>query len=168
MAEGERVREGVLIEWAEHLKPMNNSREHRFERSSRVKKQRLTVGLMLRAHRVADRLGPCPEGHRLVVRFTRQASRQVDPGDNLNSCFKSIRDEIAAYCHVNDGRDDLIHFEYLPQLKGPSAVRVLFLFEPYVPSRPIPHAIIETKELATTPKQWHQRGLLKPNVIRPT
>lgn len=161
------MREGVLIEWAEHLTPMNNSREHHFERSKRVQKQRLHVGLLLRANRVADRLGPCPQGFRLVVRFTRQAPRKVDPGDNLNSCFKSIRDEIAAYCHINDSRDDLIHFEYLPQLKGPSAVRVLFLFEPYVPSRPLVHANIETKELATTPKQWAKRGLLKPAVYRP-
>lgn len=151
-----------MVEWGTHLKPMNNSREHHFARSDRVKKQRTATRLHLIANKVADQLGPRPEGHRILVTFVRIASRKLDPGDNLNSSFKSIRDEIASYFGVNDGNESSIRFEYGPQLNGPSAARVLFGFEPHVPVRT---AVVTTKEIATTPRQWAQRGLLKSGVV---
>lgn len=153
----------VMMEWPEHLRPMNNARMHPMERHRKVQAQRLATGLSLRANRIADRLGQCPAGSRLLVTFVRIAPRKVDPGDNLNSCFKAIRDEIAAYFHVNDGDENFIRFDYAAQLKGPSQVRVLFAFEEF---RPVHRAVVSTTQLATTPQEWRRRGMLSSGVVR--
>jgi hypothetical protein len=153
-----------MIEWATHLIALTNQHKHWRERQAMVKKQRATTRLLLVANKVDVTIGPPPPDHRMVVTCVRIAARPLDPGDNLSSSFKGIRDEVAAYFNVNDRDEDLIRFEY-QQLKGPSAARVLFRFEPY---KPIFIPRVTTTQLATTPKQWHQRGLLKPNVIRHT
>lgn len=156
----------VAMEWSKHVKPMTNAREHPMARHDRVKKEREAVAWQLKCNRITELLGPVPDGHRLVVNFTRIAPRAVDPGDNLNSCFKAYRDEIANYFRVNDGDEDRIRFGY-DQVKGPprtSVVRIEFTTELHAPAKGA--AIREVKELATTPRQWAKLGVLKSAVIR--
>lgn len=165
----------VTIEWAKHLTPMNNSREHHFARAERVKKERSSVRLLLIANRVESRIHTelvaewrqsredLRSELRIVVTFVRIAPRKVDDGDNLSSCFKAIRDEIAAYLRLNDGDSERIRFEYAPQLKGTSAARVLFSIEPHTPTQ---RAVVTETSLATTPQEWRKRGLLSSGVVR--
>lgn len=153
-----------VIEWPMVTKALQNDGAHWSTRAKKVTAQRTTTGLMLRANRVADQIGPCPDGHRLKVSLLRISPRKLDPGDNHLSSLKSVRDEIAAYFHVNDGDESRIVFEYPPQEKGPSTVRVAFAFEPYVAERAA--VVRSVSQLATTPRAWAQRGMLKPNVVR--
>lgn len=168
----------IVVEWAEHLKPMNNSREHWTARSERVKKQRHDMRVRLLANDVFHNLYPVPEEHRVVVTFLRVSPRKLDAGDNYNSCFKSIRDEIAAYLTdmlrrqkpdhpgVNDGDENAIRFHYAPASKGAPhqhGVRVLFDIEPW---KPVFQGRIEMKNVASGPKEWAKKGLLRSAVIR--
>lgn len=156
----------VTVEWPKHLKPMTNAREHPMGRHDRVKKEREAMRWQLKMNRVDQLLGPVPDGHRLLVGFTRIAPRAVDPGDNLNSCFKAYRDEVAEFFGVNDGDEDRIRFEYR-QEQGPpktSIVRVTFGTEAHAPAKGA--AIREVKQFATTPREWARLGRLKSGVIR--
>lgn len=123
----------ALIDWPMVLKTSGtNLREHFFARQKRVKAQRLTTALALRANRVAhqieDKHGKVKAGERLVVALVRVSPRLLDD-DNLAGAFKAIRDEIAKYFGVNDGDRSRIRFEYA-QVKGkPSAVQIGFAVE---------------------------------------
>lgn len=154
----------VTVEWAEHLVANTNAREHHFGRSARIGKQREKAKQMLHFHQVSQSLGPTPEGHRLLVTMVRLSRYPLDPGDNHTSAFKAIRDEIAAYFGLNDRHEDKLRFDCAPHLKASaSSVRVIFSFEPHVP---VQRAVVTEKPLATTPRDWNKRGLLKSGVVR--
>lgn len=103
-----------------------NTREHWGARAKRVKAQRLSVGLMLRANRTADRLEPKVVGRLmrpigLAITLTRVSPRSMDD-DGAIAALKHVRDEIAAYFGVNDN-DPRVTWRYR-QAKGKSGVRI--------------------------------------------
>lgn len=65
-----------------------------------------------------------------AVLMTRIAPRALDQGDNLNSAFKAIRDEIAAWLGIDDA-DPLVSWRY-SQRRGATreyAVEITFIEE---------------------------------------
>lgn len=54
----------------------------------------------------------------VVVRLTRESKGRLDD-DNLSTAMKYVRDEIARFMGVDDGKVDLIRFEYA-QRHGPA------------------------------------------------
>lgn len=62
------------------------------------------------------------DGARIVVAFTRVGPKPLDRGDNLNSSFKHVRDQICAELEIDDG-SHRVGFTYA-QRKGPFAVEV--------------------------------------------
>lgn len=114
----------TTIDWPMVLPNPNNLREHWAVRAKRVKAQRLATGLMLRCAGVADKLRPLKAGEVLAVRLTRISTRMLDD-DNLQAAFKAVRDEVAAYFHVDDA-DPRIRFEYAQLAGKPSTVRIAF------------------------------------------
>jgi hypothetical protein len=155
----------ITVEWSQALVSNNNAREDWRARSTRMKKQRTKAKTILGFNRVKQVLGETPPGHRIVVRLSRLSKLPLDPGDNHNSSFKAVRDEISEHLGINDRYDDLLHFVYEPHVKSKiSMVRASFTFEPHTP---IQRAIIsQEKDLATTPKQWAQRGMLSSGIVR--
>ncbi len=59
----------------------------------------------------------------LLIRLTRVAPRQLDQG-NFQGSFKAIQDALCRWLRIDDGRDDVLRFDYR-QETGPSAVQVL-------------------------------------------
>lgn len=81
----------------------SNAREHHMARSTRVKRERAATQRQLAK---AQRPGPL-----LVVRLTRLAPRTLDPGDNLPTSLKGVRDQVACWLGVDD-RTPLVRWEY--------------------------------------------------------
>lgn len=158
----------VTIEWSQHLVSNNNARENWRARSRRMKEQRTAAKMALHFNKVREQLGDTPAGHRIVVKLVRLSTHPLDPGDNHNSSFKAVRDEISAYLGINDRHEDLLRFEYAPHLfAARPTVRAVFFHEPHVaPEQPKRTARVHESALATTPRDWAKRGLLKPNVVR--
>lgn len=130
-----------------------NLREHWAAKARRVKAQRLSVALLLRANGVGWRLRQLVAGERLAVRLTRIAPRQLDDDGNV-AAFKAVRDEVAEFFGINDA-SPLIRFEYAQAKGKPSAVRIDFAIEPRRDMRAIAerngakaHADIEAALLA--------------------
>lgn len=155
------------VEWSQKLVSNNNAREDWRARSKRMNQQRTKASEMLHFNRVLDCLGKTPEGHRIVVKLERLATHPLDPGDNHNSSFKAIRDEIAKYLGINDRYEDLLRFEYGPhvavQKPTQPSVRVTFGHEPH---NPLQRAVITETPVATTQVEWKKRGLLSSGVVR--
>ena len=99
----------------------NNRRDgHWRQRATRVAKQRGDFAIFARmALRGKMVTLPC------AVTFTRIAPRSLDPGDNLNSAFKHLRDQLAEMIGFND-RTDLVMWHYKQERGAPNemAVRV--------------------------------------------
>lgn len=119
----------VTLEWPMTLKSASNLREHWSARHKRVKVQRLTTALMLRANGVGSSLALVravratgPEA-RLVVTLTRVAPRLLDD-DNLRGAFKGVRDEVAAFFGLDDGDVARMRCEYQQSKGKPSSVRI--------------------------------------------
>jgi hypothetical protein len=97
-----------------------NQREHWSVRRKRVKSHRSA------AHYAASVVGGDPAKVRervpLVVRLVRVGPRKLD-SDNLSSACKAVRDGIADWLGIDDGRDDLVTWEY-DQERGMPSVRV--------------------------------------------
>jgi hypothetical protein len=93
-----------------------NAHEHWRRRQQRAKGQRLAAKLQaMTAERQLELRGvPKP---RLVVRLTRVGARRLD-SDNLHGSMKHVRDGIADWLGIDDGRDDLVTWEYPPQQTG--------------------------------------------------
>jgi hypothetical protein len=85
-----------------------NLREHWSKRHRRVKLQRHVVGLYL-----ANKPRPALP---VVVTLTRVAPRALD-GDNLQSAFKGIRDEVAKWIGFADN-NPRIRWEYAQRRDG--------------------------------------------------
>lgn len=91
----------------------------------RSKKQRETIALYLKTLPFAQMEGLLAilhGGQQLQVTLCRQSPRQLDPGDNIASAFKSVRDELANAFNVND-RDPRVIYLY-EQRKGPELYTV--------------------------------------------
>lgn len=99
---------------AKPLPSVANLREHWATKARRVTEQRDRVAYLLasrgRPFRAAwlalcrDRRAVAPDAYpRLRVTLTRVAPRRLDD-DNLAHAFKAIRDEVAAFFGVDDGR----------------------------------------------------------------
>lgn len=99
----------ITIELPLKVVSEGNAREHWRARHGRRAKQRQDINLTC-SRELANVSPPCS------VKFTRIAPRCFDT-DNLASSFKAVRDEISALLGVDDGRTDLIRFEY-DQRKG--------------------------------------------------
>jgi hypothetical protein len=112
----------LRIEWPMTLPSMSNARLHWAVKAKKVKAQRLSTGLALRANGVGWRLKRLVPGE--------VAPRQLDD-DNLRGALKAPRDEIAAFFHIDDA-DPRIEWAY-GQVKSSrpreSMVRVEFEIE---------------------------------------
>ena len=104
------MRPDVTVEIPMTLPSVANKREHWGTKARRVKAQRACTALCLRANGVGWRLAALTETQRLVVTLVRIAPRRLDD-DNLRGAFKAVRDEVAAFFHIDDG-DSRIVFEY--------------------------------------------------------
>jgi hypothetical protein len=82
-----------------------NMREHWAAKHKRRKKQREDFFVLWRQAKPPEISLPCR------VTFTRFASKCLDVGDNLNSAFKSLRDELCAILGVDDS-SPLIDWQY--------------------------------------------------------
>lgn len=158
----------VTVEWSQHLASNNNQREHWKARSRRMKTQRNAAKMALHFNRVREQLGDAPAGHRIAVTLVRLSTHPLDPGDNHNSSFKAVRDEISAYFGINDRHEDQLRFAYAPHLFAERpTVRALFSFEPHVaPAAKLRRATVVSERPIETSRDWQKRGLLKPNVVR--
>lgn len=97
-----------------------NAHEAWQARSRRAKQQRSLVGLCLRASGVAGMMGDAP----LDVTFVRVApSRGLDPGDNLPSSQKHVRDGVADVLGINDN-DPRVTWHYA-QRTGPWGIVIM-------------------------------------------
>jgi hypothetical protein len=158
----------VTVEWSQHLASNNNQREHWKSRSRRMNEQRKAAKNALYFNRVREQLGETPPGHRIVVRLARLSTHPLDPGDNHNSSFKAVRDEISKYLGVNDRYEDQVRFDYAPHLfcERPT-VRVVFSFEPHVAPVPtLKRSTIVSERPIESARDWQKRGLLSSNVVR--
>lgn len=110
-----------------------NNDEHWRVRHGRTKTQRALTMMGLN-------MLPNPEARTRIKRidFTRFAPRELDEGDNLNSAFKHIRDQVCAWIAnentITGKGDDSpscgIKFEYAPQVKQKAyGVRINMSFE---------------------------------------
>lgn len=94
-----------------------NRRDHWAVRAKRVKEQRGVTMLVLQS---AMRFRPLLP---VKVTLTRIAPRRLDD-DNLRSALKGVRDSVAEWLGVDDGRDDLVRYEYGQETAKRYAVRV--------------------------------------------
>jgi hypothetical protein len=94
-----------------------NSREHWCERSQRVKAEREAVAWLLKGQ--AAPMLPCE------VLLTRLSPRGQLDDDNLSGSLKAVRDEVARWLGVDDGRDT-VRYRYA-QARGEWAVRIEFV-----------------------------------------
>lgn len=83
-----------------------NKRDHWAVRNRRKKEQQKAVFFAWRKAAFGKRVPTLP----CVVRLTRCGPRTLD-GDNLQSAFKFVRDEVAKLLNVDDG-DEQIQFVY--------------------------------------------------------
>jgi hypothetical protein len=97
-----------------------NKREHWGTVSKRKKAQRRELNLEWK-NAVKGRSVRLP----CVVTLTRIAPKLLDEGDNLNSAFKAIRDEIAALLGVDDSPSSPARFEYKQEAIGQRKYRVI-------------------------------------------
>lgn len=158
----------VTIEWSQHLVSNNNAREDWRSRSRRMKEQREKVHDMMHLQKVREQLGEQPPNTRVVAKLFRLSTHPLDPGDNHNSSFKAVRDEIAVYFGLNDRYEDQLKFEYMPHLfcERPT-VRAVFSFEPHVVVEPVRGArVVSERPLANTARDLQKRGLLTSGVVR--
>lgn len=87
-------------------------------RSARVKRERVATAWALRADRITPRV-PC------VVTLTRCGpTRGLDPGDNLASALKGVRDAIALWLGVNDRSEELVRYRYAQRREAQWSVEV--------------------------------------------
>ncbi len=84
----------MTIEFPLRLISAANAHEHWRTRSGRVKKERLVVWAELKKVKLLPTLP-------VSVKMTRVSPRMLD-GDNLQSAFKAVRDEIAAAFKIDD------------------------------------------------------------------
>lgn len=91
----------------------SNLREHWGDTAKRAKSQRRAVAYRFPKAQVIPLL---------VVVLTRIAPRTLDPGDNLASALKSVRDEVATQLGMDD-RSRLVRWVYR-QMRGEDGVRV--------------------------------------------
>jgi hypothetical protein len=94
-----------------------NAREHPMARSSRVKRERKATTQALR--NMPKPALPCTV---VLVRFA--PSSGLDD-DNLVGSLKGVRDAVAAWLHVDDGRAEVVRYCYA-QDRGAWSVRVRF------------------------------------------
>ena len=111
----------LTVSWPMLLPSMANERLHWSAKARKVKAQRATCALSLRANGVGWRLTPLETGDHLVVVLVRQAPRRLD-SDNLQGAFKAIRDEVAAFFHVPDNHPSITWC--YKQVKGPATVSI--------------------------------------------
>jgi hypothetical protein len=98
-----------------------NVRDHRMVRARRVKKQRLDVTIVLRAHISKP---PAPPLLVTIVRVHKgRGSRDYDD-DNLIAGAKAIRDAIAAWLRIDDG-DPRVQYQYAQEKGDDVGVRIL-------------------------------------------
>ncbi len=96
-----------------------NAHEHWRVRQKRAAHQKSVVGIVLRRTVAPQMMTLAP----LVVTLTRIApSSGLDPGDNLPSSQKFVRDAVADLLGIND-RDPRVTWAY-DQERGPWGVRV--------------------------------------------
>ena len=96
-----------------------NMHEHWRVRHNRSTHQKSVVGVVLRRTVAREMMTLAP----LTVTLTRIApSSGLDPGDNLNSSQKFVRDAVADLLGIND-RDPRVTWAYA-QERGPWGVRV--------------------------------------------
>jgi hypothetical protein len=115
----------VTVEFPLTLPSVANLREHWATKAKRVKAQRRVAFFAMNG-----RINPLAIDQargRIAVTLTRVAPRKLD-SDNLQSAFKAIRDEVAAYFGVDDA-DPRIEWRYA-QARGKAAVRIEFNVEP--------------------------------------
>lgn len=111
----------------------NISFGHWAKKAKVVKQQRdvVTLALWLRAPEFVQvtRNGVwVPAGSRVVVMLVRCAPRKLD-SDNLQGAFKHVRDSVAVFLGVDDGREDLVRFEYAQEKAKQPLVRISFRVE---------------------------------------
>jgi hypothetical protein len=80
-----------------------NMHEHWAVRHRRKKAQQMQVGMLVPAHLVKKLPRP------LDVVFTRHGGRKMD-SDNIHTCTKHVRDELARILGVNDGDDSAVRW----------------------------------------------------------
>lgn len=97
-----------------------NNREHWRRVWSRRKEHRTSARLLGRA------ASEPPTTYPLVVRMTRVGKRRMDD-DNLMGALKGLRDGIADWLGVDDGRTDLVRYEYAQRIGKTYAVEVVVL-----------------------------------------
>lgn len=85
------------------LTPYTNERAHwRTLQKRKQQEKRITKAIMVASPKM---------GLPLLVTFTRYSPRKLDD-DNLPSCFKYIRDEVARWFGCGDSPDDPISWVY--------------------------------------------------------
>jgi hypothetical protein len=82
-----------------------NAHEHWRVRQKRAKHHRWS------ARFAAEHASIAPKEYPITVRMTRVCARKLD-SDNLSGSCKHVRDGIADWLGVDDGRDDLVTWEY--------------------------------------------------------
>ena len=93
-----------------------NNREHHMVRHRRVKFERQAVSWLL----VGKPRPPLP----CVVRMVRISPSAIKlDDDNLTASCKAVRDEIATWLKVDDGRADLVAYS-AHQERGPWGLRI--------------------------------------------
>jgi hypothetical protein len=94
-----------------------NAREHPMARHARVKREKKEVAVAL--HGKSKPTLPC------TVVLLRMAPSSGLDDDNLVSALKSVRDAVAAWLKVDDGRREVVRYRYA-QTTGPWGVRIMF------------------------------------------
>jgi hypothetical protein len=94
-----------------------NAREHHMRRSSRVKRERYAVGMILNTY--PPPALPCV----VVLQREAPAARPLDD-DNLQGALKAVRDEVARWLGVDDS-SDLITWVYNQQRAPQWAVTIM-------------------------------------------
>jgi hypothetical protein len=102
-----------------HMRSEANERSFWGDKSSRVREHRSITRAALNRYSVAK------SGFTRVV-FTRLGPRMLD-SDNLAGSFKAVRDEIAAYCGVDDGPTGPIMWECQQEKSAAYGLRVELL-----------------------------------------
>lgn len=95
-----------------------NSHEHWRNRQKRAKSQRHAALWAAKAATITNE----PRPH-VVVRLTRVGRRKLD-SDNLQGALKHVRDGVADWLGIDDGRDDLVTWEYAQQTGSDAGVGV--------------------------------------------
>ena len=102
-----------------HLRSEANERSFWGTKSQRVREQRALTRAALNAHSV-------PKSGFTRVVFTRLGPKMLD-SDNLAGSAKAVRDEIAAYCGVDDGPKGPLTWEYNQEVNAAYGCRIELL-----------------------------------------